>query len=76
MIRVSVVSATLGGHTHLHVSVNGARLADEQLTLKNEHVAEFLDRLQPEELTDATPKGHEPVAGRWMDSGRQKVWLK
>jgi hypothetical protein len=45
-------------------------MTTDPLALRNEHVGEFLARLQPEELTDETPEGHEPVAARWREELR------
>jgi hypothetical protein len=62
-VRISVVSATRGQHTHLEISVNGGVVA-EDLTLRNEDVAEFLARLRPEDFEDRTREPHVPVAAR------------
>jgi hypothetical protein len=72
-MRLSVRSTTLGGHTHLHLEIDGRQTTSDPVSMRNDHVADFLMRLRPDELTDETPEGHEPVAARWRDGRLAEV---
>lgn len=72
-MRIAVRAKTLGAHTHLTVAIDGRQTTSDPQCMRNEHVAEFLTRLSPEELTDETPEGHEPVAARWRQRREQYI---